>query len=246
MNLSVKPGRRRLLLILGICFVLAIISAVLIFLWEYFKVETYRVEGNYHYTDEEIIRMIRDSPLADNSLYLWLKYRDKEVRNIPFIEKMVISIVSPEEVKITVYEKSLAGFVQYLDNYMYFDKDGIVVECSVIKTAGVPQVTGLSFDHVILYEPLPVERKEVFAKILDATQMLDKYALSATKIHFDDNYAMSIYFDGVRVDLGEDQNVDEKLILLRNILPELEGRKGRLDLSEYAGDEHSVTFGPDE
>ncbi len=236
--------RKRITLLLVVGAVVVVLTALLIFVWEYFKVESFQVEGNIHYTNEAIIEMLEDSPLAGNSLYLFLKYRDKEITNIPFIEKMVIRIISPTEVKIQVYEKSLAGFVQYLNNYMYFDKDGTVVECSNIKTNGVPQVTGLNFDHVVLYEPLPVEKTDVFARILETTQLLEKYNMNATKLHFNDDYTMSLYFGDVRVDMGEGLNVDEKFIFLQNILPSLEGKKGKLDLSEYTEDAN-VSFKPE-
>ena len=41
-----------------------------------------------------------------------------------------------------VYEKSVAGYVEYMGRYMYFDQDGIVVESSETRTEGIPQVTG--------------------------------------------------------------------------------------------------------
>ena len=246
MNLERLRFRRRLTLLIVSGIIIASLTALGIFFWEYFKVETFLVEGNYHYSDEEIVGMLEDGPLSGNSLYLYFKYRKKEITDIPFIEKMVVKILSPEQVRIQVYEKSLAGFVQYLDQFMYFDKDGVVVECSNIKTRGVPQVTGLNFDHVVLYEPLPVERVDVFTQILDTTQLLSKYELAATKIHFDQEYRMSLYFDDVKVELGDGPNVDEKLMLLQNILPELAGKKGKLDLSEYTSDSHTVTFEPED
>ena len=42
---------------------------------------------------------------------------------VPFVEKMDVSVVDPHTIKIEVYEKALAGYVEYLGHYMYFDKD---------------------------------------------------------------------------------------------------------------------------
>lgn len=50
------------------------------------------------------------------------------------MDVMNVSILAPDTIKITVYEKALAGYVKYLDTYMYFDKDGYVVESSGIRT----------------------------------------------------------------------------------------------------------------
>ena len=108
------------------------------------------VEGNVHYSNEEIMDMVMSGRYGNNSLILSLKYRDKSIEGIPFVEKMDVSVLDPHTVKIEVYEKALAGYVEYLDRYLYFDKDGIVVESSSEKTKGIPMVTGLTFDHVVL------------------------------------------------------------------------------------------------
>lgn len=144
--------------------VLALLAAYFYIIRNY-TVTTIYVEGNIHYTNEEVIDMVMEGHYGNNSLLLSLKYKDKSIVGVPFIEKMDVSVQDPHTIKIEVYEKALAGYVEYLERYMYFDKDGIVVESSKEKTAGIPMVTGLEFDHVILYEPLPVEDKEIFTKI---------------------------------------------------------------------------------
>ena len=118
-----------------------------------------------HYTEYEIKEIVMSGPLGNNSLYLSLKYRDRGIQDVPFVDVMNVSILAPDTIKITVYEKALAGYVKYLDTYMYFDKDGYVVESSGIRTQRVPQITGLAFNHIVLGEQHPVENPEVFAGI---------------------------------------------------------------------------------
>ena len=114
-----------------------------------YKVTTVYVDGSIHYTNEEIMEMVMGGRFGNNSLFLSLKYRDKGIEGVPFVETMDVDIEAKDTIRITVYEKALAGYVRYLGRYVYFDKDGIVVETSMEETAGIPQVTGLSFDHVI-------------------------------------------------------------------------------------------------
>ena len=75
---------------------------------------------------------------------------------------MSVRVDSPDSITIRVYEKSVAGYVEYMGRYMYFDRDGIVVESSETRTEGIPQVTGIRFDHVVLYEALPVKNTDIF------------------------------------------------------------------------------------
>ncbi len=139
-----------------------------------YTVQTVYVEGNVHYTEEEIKAIVMSGPLGDNSLYLSLKYKNKGIEGIPFVDVVDVDILSPDTVKIIVYEKSLTGCVRYLDTYIYFDRDGYVVESSGIRTVGVPQIMGLQFDYIVTGEKLPVENEEIFNSILDITQLLQK------------------------------------------------------------------------
>lgn len=210
-----------------------------------YTITTVYVEGNIHYTNEEIMDMVMGGRYGDNSLFLSMKYRDKGIDNIPFIQTMDVSIEAKDTVRITVYEKALAGYVSYLGRYVYFDKDGIVVETSEEKTAGIPQVTGLSFDYVILHEPLPVEKPEVFDDILNISQQLSKYSLSADKIYFDSNYQVTLIFGDAKIAIGNSQDIDEKIMTLQYLLPSLVGKSGTLDMREYSEDTKTYSFEQD-
>ena len=224
---------------------IALIVGIIYVLGNY-RITTVYVEGNVHYTNEEIMNMVMDGPLSHNSLVLSLKYKNKKIKDIPFVSAMDISVQDPHTVKIDVYEKAVAGYVEYLEKYMYFDKEGIVVEASDEKTPGIPLVTGLSFEHVVLYEPLPVEDPEVFGSILDITQLVNKYNLSIDRIYFAKDNSITLYFDDIRVSLGEDRNLDEKIMKLQYMLPEIEGRSGELRMENYTEETKSVSFEPDD
>ncbi len=229
--------------------VLAVFSSLLLLLTGGFlyiinnyKVTTVHVDGSVHYTNEEIMEMVMGGRFGDNSLFLSLKYRDKGIEGVPFIETMDVDIESRDTIRITVYEKALAGYVKYLGRYVYFDKDGIVVETSTEETAGIPQVTGLSFDHVILHEPLPVDKPELFDEILNITQQLSKYSLTADRIYFDSVYNVTLYFGEAKIAMGENKDIDEKIMKLQYILPDLLGKSGTLDMREYSEDTKTYSF----
>ena len=220
---------------------LAAIALVVVFV---FRVQNVSVEGNVHYTSEEIEAMVLTDRLSYNSLYLSLKYRNKEIRDIPFIETMSVRVDSPDSITIRVYEKSVAGYVEYMGRYMYFDRDGIVVESSETRTEGIPQVTGIRFDHVVLYEALPVKNTDIFQEILSITQMLSKHQITTDKIYFNESNEITLYFDNIRAKLGKD-NLEEKVMRLEQILPNLSGESGVLDLQNYSEDRKNVTFQKD-
>ncbi len=234
---------RSLYVIIGMVIML-ILTAIVAYRYvkEKYTVTSIYVSGNVHYTNEEIIDMVITDQLSHNSLYLSMKYRNKSIENVPFVEKMDVDIISPNTIRINVYEKAIAGYISYLGRYMYFDRDGIVVESSAEGSDTVPEVMGLSFNYVVLYEKLPVSNSDVFSEILDITQLLDKYQLHADKIFFDAEYNVYIYFEGVEVSLGTKDYIDEKIIQLQYILPNLEGKKGILEMKDFDEDTKNITF----
>lgn len=222
--------------------VILIIVVILTFFLDKYKVTKVKVTGNEHYTEEQIKEMVMTGGLSNNSVYLSLKYKDKEISGIPFIESMSVEVLSPDSILITVYEKALAGCVEYLGNYMYFDRKGIVVESSTEMTKGIPHVTGLKYGYVVLYKELPVENDEIFQNILNITQLFDKYELAADRMHFDKKLNVTLYFEEVKVSLGSNESIDEKIMQISHILPELSGKKGELHMENFKSGTENITF----
>lgn len=241
-KLRFNKGRRTAILSVTLLLLLAVLAGGYEYIIHNYTVTTVYVEGNVHYTNEEIMEMVMGGRFGHNSLFLALKYKDKGMEDIPFIQTMDVEIEAKDTIRITVYEKALAGYVSYLGRYVYFDKDGIVVETSTEQTKGIPQVTGLKFDHVILHEVLPVENPEVFDEVLDISQQLGKYSMAADKIYFDADYNITLLFGDAKVALGNDQYIDEKIMKLQYILPNLIGKAGTLDMREYSEDTKSYSF----
>lgn len=233
--------KRRIITLLALSLLL-ILAGVGYYISSTYKITNVEVTGNIHYTEEEIKDMIIVDRLSENSLFLSLKYKNKEISDIPFIESMSVEVVSPDTIEILVYEKALAGAVEYLGNYVYFDREGIVVEISNEKTDGIPLVQGLSFGSFALHEPLPVENAEIFGDILNVTQLLTTNQIRATKIYFDKAKNITLYFDEARIFLGTEEQLEEKIMLLKSILPNLEGKKGELHLENYDENTKNVTF----
>ena len=110
-------GKVRVIIALGI---INILLAASYFVLTYYAVKNVQVDGNKHYSAEEIKSMIMTGYFGDNSLYLSMKYKNKDIEGIPFVETMDVVVQSNDTIRINVYEKALAGYVQYLGRYMYF------------------------------------------------------------------------------------------------------------------------------
>ncbi|MDO4965322.1 MAG: FtsQ-type POTRA domain-containing protein [Lachnospiraceae bacterium] len=239
-------GKKTLKIFILVMVLLILVCVGIILVKEYCTVTTVDVSGNDHYTEQEIKDLVMAGPYGDNTIFLYLKYNGRSVDDIPFIEKMDIKILSPSHIKIEVYEKALAGYIEYLGHYLYFDREGIVVESAVKPIEGIPFVTGLEFDHVVLHDKLPVKDDNVFSLILVITQLLTKYNIPTDRIYFDHNQDITLYFGDARVLLGTEKYIDEKINELSLLLPKLEGYSGVLHMENYKGEGGNFTFEKDE
>ena len=219
-----------------------LVIGIAAYLLEHYHINTVYVEGSTRYSNDEISSAVMDGFLGDNVLFLEAKYHFRDMPEFPFVEKMSIEFVSHDTIRIKVYEKAIAGYVEYLGSYVYFDRNGTVVETSAIPLDGIPMVSGLKFDHIILYEPLPVDDADIFSRILNVTQMLTKYSLTADKIYFDSQKNMSLFFGEVRADLGQDEYMDEKISNLSQIIPRLEDKSGVLNMTSFTSESNMVIF----
>ena len=71
-------------------------------------------------------------------------------KEIPFIEKYEIDYVDKQTARVRVHEKRVTGCVIIMGRYMFFDKDGIIVETSMARMEGIPVVSGLEFNEIVL------------------------------------------------------------------------------------------------
>ena len=163
----------------------------------------------------------------------YLRDRFQEHEKIPFVEDYKIVFQGPGKVEVIVYEKSVVGYVSYMSSYMYFDKDGIIVESTSEKLPGIPWITGLKFGHIVLYQKLPVESDEIFQEILNLTQILAVYELPVDKIKYNDFGEANLYMKDIEVILGSNENLNGKVAELNDMLPQLEGLSGVLQLDTY-------------
>lgn len=194
------------------------------------------VEGNKRATADEIKDYIFDKSYDTNTLVFFIKSKFEKKKSIPFVATYDIDMLSSTKVKVTIYEKDIVGYMQYMGSYIYFDKDGIVVESSSELIEDVPLITGLNFDSFVLNEKLPVYNEEVFNMILDLTQNIRKYKLLVDKIYISEEFESTLYIGNVKVLLGSSDDINQKLSDLSDMYEKIKDRSGTLDMKEVDKD----------
>ena len=70
-----------------------VILGVIYYIVTTYTVNTVYVEGNIHYTDEEIAERIMTGRFGHNSIYLNFRYRNQEIEDIPFVSAIEVEIL---------------------------------------------------------------------------------------------------------------------------------------------------------
>lgn len=200
-----------------------------------FQLKNVSVMGTTRYTPEEIREKFLRSSLDTNTLIFYLKYQYFTDVKIPFIEKIDLEMKGKNTIDIRLYEKKVTGCVEFMGEYLYFDKDGIVVESSPDRLADIPLIKGLRFDKIILNEKLEVQKNELFDVILNLTQMIEKYTLEAQTITFNQDCEVTLDCGDIVALLGKRSTYDEVLSELKSMLADEDGEIKDI-LDEQEGD----------
>lgn len=236
---------RKILVALSVLAVTVAAAALIIF--QVFTVKTVKVEGNEHYSKEQIQKFALSDEYSWNSLYVVLKHRFFEVKEVPFVDSMDIELENPHTLKIHVYEKGMIGYlyISAIGQYAYFDTDGFVVETSKEQIEGIPQVEGLDCDKVVLYEKLPIKDSQMLQNLLVVTRSLQKNEVEPGKIQFSGNGEITLDYGEIQAYLGSPENLTQKILRLPYILPRLSGKKGALHLENWTDQTTDIIFDED-
>lgn len=224
---------------------MVIILCVLVFLamlvwgYNYYRLKSVKVEGLTRYTEEEFREKLENGVLTSLTPFFCLS-DILEQKEIPFIEKYEIDYVDRQTARVRVHEKRITGCVIIMGRYMFFDKDGIVVESSTELPEGIPVVTGLEFNEIVLYQKLNVQKQSLFDVILQLTRLTEQNKIPVQEISFDSNYEVTLYVGDITVLLGKKINYDEEMNALDGILTAMGGRTGNLDMRNYSRENGEV------
>lgn len=268
-EITYRKKRNRKGKIIGVLAGILVLAALVVF--GLFRVREVTVTGNSIYTAADIQDAVMQDGLCKNTLYLMWKYKDdsKVEENLPFLSSMEVTMLTPYQVEIRVYEKPEVGYFLNGTNYVYFDRDGLIVEISKKLRENIPKITGVTITKPERYEKIPVrgQRKsgaqdaetdteqadgregeenaadrEVFEAVVGIAQILNKSSLAPKEVKFDENQEIILYFERMRVKLGSYTDMEDKIAALRSVYDKVEGMEGVLHMEDFSEDSQTINF----
>ena len=240
--------RTKILILIAVIVLLAGIAAAGLLL----RVNEVSVGGHTHYSSEEVEAMFFDEGLSRSPLVILYK-RLFGGWEIPQLESYDLTFDGLTAVNIQVKEKKLYVYVPHFGSNLFFDKDGVVVKSSSETFKDVIKVSGLQVESAVLNEPLQVENEKNFKLVatvidfissnqikLDSVTMYLYSAVDEISIYSGSSVQMKM--GDITVLLGKNVDMQEKLLDLIQMLPEIWGQSGTLHMEDYAGADSSHVY----
>ena len=226
---------------------LGLLAAAVVF-FTYYKVDSVQVRGTTHYSDEEVKKMVLRGPLASNSVLAPMIYSTTDTNDVAFVDAFKVTQINRNTICISVKEKKPVGCIHYLDSYVFFDRNGIFVEGSKTRDESVPYFDGIQVNSVVMDEKLDIKGDSVLNTAVALSTIFQKNEMIPDHIQFDSSYSISLIYGDITVQLGKDEDLEEKMNRVIAILPKLTGKKGILhmesvstDTNTFEGEKEPVT-----
>ena len=216
--------------------VAVVVLAAAVFFFTFFQVKTVEVIGNDHYTEDELKEKILKGSMTSNAILAPLFYSKNAAEELPYIESFNVRRSGRNKLIISVKEKSVVGCIPYLDSYIYFDRTGTFVEGSQTLDKTVPYFDGIEVSKVVMYEKLDIKGDTVLNTAVALSTIFQKNDLVPDHIQFDNSYSISLIYGDITVQLGKDENLEEKMNRVAAILPKITGKKGILHMESVSTD----------
>lgn len=214
---------------------LGLLAAAVVF-FTYYKVDSVQVRGTTHYSDEEVKKMVLRGPLASNSVLAPMIYSTTDTDDVAFVDAFKVTQINRNTICISVKEKKPVWCIHYLDSYVFFDRNGIFVEGSKTRDESVPYFDGIQVNSVVMDEKLDIKGDSVLNTAVALSTIFQKNEMIPDHIQFDSSYSISLIYGDITVQLGKDEDLEEKMNRVIAILPKLTGKKGILHMESVSTD----------
>lgn len=203
----------------------------------------YVIGSDEFYSKNEIVNLITadHGTLGMNSMFLSLFYHG-QASDIPFIQSINVTMVSPTSINVRVTEKDIVGRIPVNGKWVYISFAGIAQEYTSSVSKNVPVINGLGFRSAVLGEKVVTKNPASLSHVLEALDMLKTYDVTADSLTVTDK-GITLKLDGVDIMIGT-TGYDLKVQKIRQILPYLAGREGTIDLTSYEEEDENIILEP--
>ncbi len=226
-----RPGRRipwKAVIPLSV----AVVLILLVFL---FRVTDITVEGNTFFSQDVVVNEVCNTFLDKNVITSYIKNHLGFASRLPYVREYEVTYPGIHQIHIRLYEKKIVAGISYMNQFIYFDKDGTVLKSSSEELEGIPLFETKTMTTFTLYEKVQMEDEGLLKQIMNLSQLFLHYGVSWDRVVFDTKNAAFLYTGGIQVKLGKKDSYDEQVSALASVLKTAEEKKlsGEIDMTNY-------------
>lgn len=212
------------MLIIGVG-VVALISPI-------FNIEKITVNGNTNINYSTIVSL-SGLVKGENIFRFWIPNIKENIKENPYIDKVKIKRVLPNNIEISVIERKVAYQLKVIDSYIYIDYQGYILEKSN-TSMNVPLLEGLKTTNDELLNKKRITEEDIYKlndilKIIQIAKSSDIYD-EITKIRIENSkeYVLELKKEQKLVYIGDIKDIANKMLYTKTILEKEEGNSGKI------------------
>ncbi len=225
-------------IILKILLLFAIIIGILLFLFisPVFNIKDINVQGN-NKINAEAIKSLSKINIDENIFRFSSKQVAENVKENAYIDSVEVKRKIPNTVEIIVTEREAKYQLEYGNAFVYIDGNANILEISN-ENANLPIIRGYSTTQ----EGIQVGNKlinEDYNKLLTVEKFLRAAKsneiydiITYVDISNDNDYKFELPSKGKVAYLGNDTNINDKILTLKEILTREEGKNGQIFIND--------------
>lgn len=197
-----------------------------------FNIKSIVVTGNNKITQNEIISLSQVQ-LEENT-YKINKYKVKQrIKENAYIEDVTIKRKLPSELQISIVERQVAFMIEYGASFVYIDNQGYILEISENKLE-LPILQGIQtesaqFEAGKRLENEDLQKMNTVLKIMEIAKNNDiSNIITRIDIEDEENYKIVFETKEKTAYLGDNSNLNTKILTIKAILEKNEGIAGEI------------------
>ena len=204
-------------ILMGIALLIFIVMLLMLSPW--LNIKNIEINGLETLEKADIIRQIKldktTNILSFNNFIV-----KRRLKNNYYIESVKLTKKLPDTVTIDITERQIVGYVPYINDYMYIDESGMVVDIKSSYTEPLPIIYGLNFDSFTIGKKLKTDNDEAFSIVMEITNAIkDKEDLKQIlKIDISNLEDIHLYMENLDIILGNREGLNIKINTLNEIV----------------------------
>lgn len=233
-NEEIRKKRKRVKRIQNFSlFLILVIVIILLLLSPIFNIKEIEIHGNNKISTATILSLLSINENT-NIFKETNKSITEKIKQNQYIDTVSITRELPSKLKINIKERNVDYMLEVGNSYAYIDNQGYILETSNEKAEGKVKLQGYetSVEHIIAGNRMctnDLEKLKSITQIINSANNLDLTKL-ITSINIEDEDEYIIYMESEQktIYLGNNSNLDVKMLYIQTILEKEKGNAGRI------------------